>query len=94
MSTKWYFLPIQLQRIAEYNPDSAESVRSIGDPIGGSDVIEDFITKDIVEMRRNGFVPTLYTHVYRVRNEDGSTAYYMATGNDVIMPLFNPPMEP
>lgn len=93
MSAKWYFLPSQLQRIAEYNPDSADSVKSIGEPIGGSDVIEDFITKDVVELRRNGFVPTLYTHVYRVRNEDGSTEYYMATGGDVTTPLFHPPME-
>jgi hypothetical protein len=57
------------------------------------DVIQDFTTKDVVELRRNGFVPTQYMKVYRVTNADGTKEYYLATGGTGSYPNFNPPRE-
>lgn len=81
MAEQWHFVPDRLQRIEKYPPNAGHNIQTIGQPIGGPKVIEEFFARNPVEARVISALLGGYTHVYSVTNDKGEIEYYLASGS-------------
>lgn len=79
--SQWHLDVLQLQRIARFDPTSPVGPVKIDNPITDRGEIDEIMARPQVKLDRNGLVPPRYTEIYRVTNDDGTEADYMAAGN-------------
>lgn len=79
--SQWHLVVRQLQRIERFDPISPVGPVPIDGSITDRGEIDEIMARPYVKLGRNGLVPPRYTEVYRVTNDDGTEADYMAAGN-------------
>jgi hypothetical protein len=79
--SQWHLVVRQLQRIERFDPISPVGPVKIDGPITDRGEIDEIMARPHEGLGKNGLVPPGYTEVYRVTNDDGTEADYMAAGN-------------